>query len=214
MTTAEYTAKLDEIRNARNAQFNSKRLSSTVAIEMDLKRESLQSLKNLIQLTVDATPLDSVDRMSLVTKNRSSKNAKEYGQIPSLIFMLCTIVAWPVKSKDDAKNIDSILEDIAEAWSEKGLTFDVDLLLDIKEAKGYHSFMADDGVAMPAVEPAYDELEYHLSSFVVATNMPSLGLIVTEEKWDNNEKKAQQVVLEEAQANELALKMQEELLNA
>lgn len=210
-----FDAKIEEIRANRQTALAVKRLRSDSAINDVLRKESIQTLNAIVKVIADNSKLDEDELVSWAKGVRTSKASKEYGRIPALIFIITKSFAWPIVDKSDAREIEDIQEEINEALEEKSLpTLNIESVMDINEAKGYHSFMTDEGDQVDAVEPEYDQLEYSLIQFCETFDIPFIDFKLSASKWNRTEIKAVAEVEMLAQANQDAIDREEALNRA
>lgn len=103
-------------------------------IERKLERVQTKVLKDNIQKIVDLCKLDD-QRMSFRIRSAESS---EYGRVSGLTNLLAAIVCWPAEQGDGA----SVMQNQRVIESE--LKIDIYLMEDIKQAKGYHTWMNDE----------------------------------------------------------------------
>jgi len=207
----EFHTKLQQARTANIASHTDVRLQSDIAINDSLKRESLKILTATINTIAEELSLDS-ERVE-----RSVKNARrsEYGRIPELITLLAKIYAWPIESTDQAKEIDDLQERMLDTLANNGINVTHDLMMDIKEAKGYHSFLdLATFEVVDGIEPEYDELYYYLLTFAEEAKLPLVDYKLTRAKWTISENKALAKIQTEQTAAQEALTKHEEMMSA
>lgn len=214
-TQNEFEARLEAIREATKSEFNSKRLRSDMAINDALRKESISTLNAMVRTIEASSKLEEDSIIDWAKGVRTTKMAKEYGRIPALIFIITKSFAWPIEDKADAREIPDIQEEINDALSDNGLPIlDIELVLDINESKGYHSFMTDDGEEKDAVEPDYEQLDYSLTQFCETFDVPFIDYRLKQSAWNRKELLAVADVANKTKANKDALDRQAALNEA
>ena len=211
-TELTYEQRLESAREQALGTITDTRLASETAINDDLRRESISTLKAIVRAVAEITEHDEERLESAIKNIRRS----EYGRVPELITKVASMYNWPIQDKSEAKEIDDRQEAILDMLKERfGARISHDLLLDIKEAKGFHSFLDDITFeVIEGVEPDYEELKYFLLTFASKANLPLVDFKLTEKVWNKNEDKAlAKISLEEAAAAK-ALADHEELMNS
>mgnify|MGYP006899580592 CR=1 FL=1 len=198
-----FNDKLDKARAANLGDNNASRLRSDIAINDALRRESIKALVNTLESVYEELNLD----LDMLHRKIAASRRSEYGRVPALINILAATYAWPIADSSEAANIPQYQENILEI-----LKLDGEILLDLKEAKGYHSFLSDDFEVVQAIEPDYDEYNYYVLTVADALAIPYVDSKVSEEAWNRNENKAlAKIVVEQAEA-ETALARHAELM--
>lgn len=150
-------------------------------------RAAVSKLKSTINSIVNELALDE-ERMD---KRVDSATRSEYGTINGLINLVASIANWPAEPGDGSQVSTNrrVLED----------KFELDLMLleDIRNYRGYHSFVTDDLEIIDGTEPDYenytDYCEIFLETLGVSSNRPSIDAA----KWNRAEDKAKAKALED-----------------
>ena len=105
-------------------------------LKLERKLEKVQTnvLKQNIQKIVDLVGLDP-ERMSFRIRSAESS---EYGRVSGLTNLLAAVVCWPAEQGDGASVTTN------QRKIESDLKTDIYLMEDIKDAKGYHTWLNDD----------------------------------------------------------------------
>ena len=105
-------------------------------LKLERKLEKVQTgvLKTNIEKIVDLVGLDS-ERMSFRIR---SAEGSEYGRVSGLTNLLAAIVCWPAEQGDGASVTAN------QRKIENELKTDIYLMEDIKDAKGYHTWLNDE----------------------------------------------------------------------
>ncbi len=208
---AAYQDKLESVRESATLAMVERRLRSSAAIDDNLKRESISTLTTILKDVNELLGLDA-DKLSMSIKGARKS---EYGRIPEMVTALTKMYAWPIESIDDVKEIDEKQEEIRELLASKGIVLSHDLLLDIKEAKGYHSFLDKDTFEIiDGVEPEYEEFNYYITTAAEAMDLPYVDFKLQEAKWEKNEDKALAKIKIEHEAAQAALDAHKKLMNS
>ena len=182
-----FKQKLQTARKKSIAKNSDVRLKSDVAINDALKRESIKTLTTVLTTVTEDLGLD------LEKMERRIKSARKsaYGRVTELVCILASTYAWPVAESSQAKEIPELQERMLDSLSDLGINIDGDLLLDIKEAKGYNSFLDKETfTVVDGVEPEFDELQYYLLTFAETAKLPFIDYKMTETVYDKLETKA------------------------
>ena len=182
MTTFEQA--LASARQANN-RVNDKFVG--IAVSRTLRSESVTKLTTIIMQIVELLGFDEEVYESKIKHSRKS----QYGRVPELISIIASLYAWPVESVDKAKEIDDLQSDIIEELEEAGITVDDELLFDIKESKGYHTFMSTDTAeVIYGVEPEYESFNYSCGKFAELMGLDFIDYKLDPNKWHKTENKA------------------------
>ena len=182
-----FKQKLQTARKKSIAKNSDVRLKSDVAINDALKRESIKTLTTVLTTVTEDLGLD------LEKMERRIKSARKsaYGRVTEMVCILASTYAWPVAESSQAKEIPELQERMLDSLSDLGINIDGDLLLDIKEAKGYNSFLDKETfTVVDGVEPEFDELQYYLLTFAETAKLPFIDYKMTETVYDKLETKA------------------------
>jgi len=217
MTTAETTKvltfdeRLEEAREARVASINSNRLRSDVAINDMLRREAIGTMTTILTRVVTAIKGDHdklANRLKMIRRS-------EYGRVPEMVNVLAGLYAWPIQDGGDARDIPTLQDEILSTLASMDIAVTGDLLLDIKEAKGHHSFMdKDTGDIIDCLEPEYEEYRYFVLTFAEAAGLPLMDIKLTEPVWLTQENKIVAKLNLEIAANAEALAAHEAMMSA
>ncbi len=201
--TLTFDDRLEAARLSATSTLRDTRLKSDTAINYELKKDSQKIVTSILLGLYEHLGLDDEKLDFSIKMARRS----EYGRISELITHVAKIYSWPIEDISEVKEIDSLQEGIIEYLAtEHNLTISHDLLLDIKEAKGYHSFLTKDTYELQdSQEPEFDELGYYLRTFAEYAGMPIIDYKLTESQWLRNERKAQTKIDAEHQAAQDAL---------
>jgi len=205
-----YETRLEQAR-AERLQANAERLKSSVAIDNDLRKESVETMTAIInklgeELNLDAEKL----KRSIKTSRRSA-----YGRVPELITKVASIYAWPLADASQISEIDSLQEQVIDVLHSLDIDVDEELLMDIKEAKGYTTWLDQTTFeVVEGMEPDYDNLEYHLTAFATAAGLPVIDYKMTEAVWQRAEAKSVERINTEKRLAEEALQRHNEMLGA
>jgi len=183
---ADFEERLEQARKSRLSSIQSTRLASEVAIDDTLRRESSRKIVALIK---DVGEILSLDDEQLDRRIKATRKS-EYGRIPGLINLLASIYAWPISVGGQASDIDSLQEEIIELLQEKGVIIDKELLIDIKETKGYHSFLNDEAELVEGEVPDFEEYSYFILTFADNAGLPLVDNKLSSVKWKAIEAKA------------------------
>jgi hypothetical protein len=204
----EFEQKVKEAKAARLKSNNSQRLRSEIAINDALRRESAKTMETLVRALSDELGLDSERIERSIKTARKSK----YGRVSELITKVASIYAWPLADNSQASEIPELQERVVETLASLGVNVDPDLLLDIKEAKGFNSFMDQATFeVVDGIEPEYDELEYYLMTFADCAQLPIIDYKMTPDLWVANEAKALKAIKQEKRLAEEALARHQEM---
>ena len=198
-----FNTKLNKAREENLVNTNTTRLRSDIAINDALRRETLKSLTSKLEAVYEEIGMD----IDMWHRKINASRRWEYGRVSALINVIAATYAWPIVDSSEASNIPVLQEQILDI-----LKIDGEILLDLKESKGYHSFLNDDFEVVTAVEPDYDEYNYYVLTVADALQLPFVDHKISEQLWDKNEAKAlSKIVIEQEEAAQ-ALKRHEELL--
>lgn len=212
MINTTFEDRVEAAREANVISITTNRLLSNVAIDDTLKRESLSTMKVIVNGVCDLLDLDSERLEGQIKSARKS----EYGRVPQLLIILANMYAWPILDKADAKDIDDKQEEILDYLADTHkIKVSGDLLLDIKEAKGYHSFLDKDTYeVIDGVEPEFEEITYYLQTLAEHCGLPFIDIKLDEVKWNKVEAKSLIKIQIEHEAAQTALSNHEELINS
>lgn len=203
-----FEQRLAEARTLKLANNGENRLKSDIAINDALKRESAKKLTTIIKTLAEELLLDTEKYDRKIALARRSP----YGRISEMITMVASMYAWPVAQGGQASEIPELQERMLDTLADLGVRVDGDLLLDIKEAKGFNSFL-DETIfeAVDGVEPQYEELEYYLLTFAEEASLPFVDYKMTETTYNKLEKKALERIKTEKRLAEEALARQKQM---
>lgn len=196
----DFNTRLKEARAKALASNGDTRLKSDIAINDALKRESIKTLTTIIHAVADELNLDKEKLDRKIQLARRSN----YGRICEMISIIASIYAWPISENTQASEIPELQERMLDTLSTLNISVDSDLLLDMKEAKGFNSFMdMSTYTIVPAVEPIYDELEYYYLTFAEEASLPIIDYKMTEAIFNRAEEKAlNRIQIEQDASNE------------
>jgi intein/homing endonuclease len=187
-----FTDKLNAARTANLGELTSTRLRSDIAINDALRREAIKSLTQKLEEIYEELDLD----LDTLHRKIAASRRSEYGRVPALINILAATYAWPIHNNSEAANISQYQEQMADL-----LHLDAEILLDLKEAKGYHSFLNEDFEIVDGVEPDYEEYQYYILTVADALQIPYVDNKINTTTWTNNETKAlAKISVEQAEA--------------
>jgi len=189
----DFEERLAKAREEKLGSIKATRLASEVAIDDTLRRESARRMVTLIK---DVGELLSLDEESLDRRIKATRKS-EYGRVPALINLLASIYVWPIAVGGQASDIDSLQEEIMDLLVEKGVVIDKDLLIDIKESKGYHSFLNDEAEVVEGEEPDFEEYSYFILTFADNAGLSLVDNKLSKAKWQRAEAKAKAKAEEE-----------------
>lgn len=202
MANTTFEQRLKEARQNLIQSNSDKRLISDIAINDALKRESLAKLSTLIKSVAEGLALD----MEKIERRMAQARRSNYGRICEHINILASIYAWPVAERNQASEVVAQQEAMLDILASNGVVIEGDLLLDIKEAKGYTSFINSDTLEeVPALEPVYEELEYYYYTFAESAGIPIIDYKMNEQLFAKLEKQALTRIEVEKEANAEAL---------
>lgn len=199
----EFNDKLAQARANNISTMNVARLRSDIAINDALRRESIKSLTTKLEDIYEDLNLDLDELARKIAVTRRS----EYGRVPALLNILASTYAFPVKDRTEASNIPQYQEQIAEL-----LHIDGEILLDLKESKGYHSFINDDFETVDGVEPDYEEYNYYILTIAEALQIPFVDSKITPTLWKKHQDTALAKIALEQEEAQSALARHAELL--
>lgn len=207
----DFTTRLQEAR-AKALQNNSDtRLVSDIAINDALKRESVKTLTTILTNVYEELGLDQEKLTNKIKLARKSN----YGRISEMITMIASTYAWPCADASQASEISELQERMLDTLSSLGIQIDGDLLLDIKEAKGFNSFLDQSTFeVVECVEPEYEELEYYLLTFATEASLPIIDYKMNETVFAKAETKALERIQIEQDAAKEALARHNEMTGA
>lgn len=172
---------LEELRQENKEALALYLQTNTEALNYELRLESIDTATKLIHKAGEIAELD-VDKLN---RRISVALKSEYGKVPGLLNLLSNIVAWPAEQGSAPSNLTEIKQSICEE-----LLVSESIFTDLKESKGFHTFISDDHEVISGVEPDY--LEYIMLLRLIANkiNIPVLDIKLTEESWDKAEARA------------------------
>jgi len=155
--------------------------TNTNAVNYKLRLESISKLKVLINKVADIAGMDT----SRVAKRMEVATKSEYGKVPGLLNLLSAIVKYPTDNKSPG-DLTATKEEIVALTGVDEVVFS-----DLREAKGYPTFLTDDHERMDGVEPDYEEYEMLCNLMANDLNIPVVDIKLDQAKWDRAEAKAQ-----------------------
>jgi len=195
--------RLAQVRKNNLSTINTTRLRSDIAINDALRRESVKTMVSTLEEVYEVCGLD----LDMLHRKIAASRRSEYGRVPALINILAATYAWPVGDSVHASEIPQRQEDILDI-----LKLDKELLLDLKEAKGYHSFLDEAFEVVESVEPDYEEYNYFVLTVADNLQIPFVDNKMNDALWAKNEAKALKKIEEEKVLADEALKRHEALL--
>jgi len=208
-TTTAFEQKLEEARAKALANTTDTRLRSNVAINDALKRESLATMRTLINTVVDDLGLDEEN----YTKRIDTARRSAYGRICEHVNILSSIYAWPIGNSGQTSEIPELQERMLDTLAELGVNVSGDLLLDIKDAKGFNSFLDESTFeVIDGIEPLFEELEYYYLTFAECAGLPIIDYKMSESAYGKLEVKALKRIEVEKQLAEEALARHNQML--
>lgn len=208
---ADFNTRLQEARAKSLANNSDTRLKSDIAINDALKRESVKTLTTILTNVYEELGLDQ-ERLANKIKLARKSN---YGRIAEMITMVASTYAWPCADSSQASEIPELQERMLDTLASLGVQIDGDLLLDIKEAKGFNSFLDDSTFeVVDCVEPEYEELEYYLLTFATEASLPIIDYKMNESVFAKAEAKALDKIRIEQEAAQEALARHNEMTGA
>lgn len=206
--STEFANKVAEAKAAKLSANNNQRLRSDIAINDALRRESAKTMETIIRALAEELDLDSERIERSIKAARKSK----YGRVSELISKVASIYAWPLSDSSQASEIPELQERVVDTLSSLAVVVAPDLLLDIKESKGFNSFMDQATFeVVDGIEPEYNELEYYLMTFADCAQLPIIDYKMTPSVWEANEAKALKAIEQEKQLAEEALARHQEM---
>lgn len=204
-----FNTRLEKARAKALGNTTKTRLKSEVAINDALRRESAKKLETIIIGLTEELGLDN-DKM-LNRLKRARKSA--YGRVSEMITIIASIYAWPLADDSQISEMVELQERVIDTLANYQVNVDPDLLLDIKEAKGYTSFLDMNTFEVKeGSEPDYAELEYYLLTFADNANIPYLDYKMTETVYSKLESRAIAKIEQEQELAEEALQRHKEML--
>ena len=207
--TDEFKTKLELARANNVSNHTVSRLRSEVAINDTLKRESIRTMDTVVNSVVEELGLDE----ERYAKRLATTRRSPYGRVCEQINILASIYAWPIENSSQVSEIPEMQERVLDTLTSLGITIEGDLLLDIKDAKGYTSFLDDVKFeTVEGVEPLFDELEYYYLTFAEAAGLPVIDYKMSESVYEKIEAKALDRIKLEQQSADEALARHNEML--
>lgn len=193
-TTLE-TARINAL--AHNSEF---RLRSETAINDTLKRESVRTLEKVIFAIGEELGFDEEKLANKIKRARRS----HYGRVSEMIMIIASMYAWPMVDNSQVSEINELQERVLDTLEANGINIDADLLLDIKEAKGYNTFLSQETFEpVEGVEPEYVELDYYLRTFADIAGLPYIDYKMNEAVYNKLERIAlRNIEIEKAKNDE------------
>ena len=205
-----FDTRLQEAR-AQRLSNHATRLKSEVAINDSLRRESINTLTGIINRLGEELNLDSEKLSRSIKASRKSP----YGRVPELITKVASIYAWPLADASQVSEIESLQETVLDTLASMDINVDGELLMDIKEAKGFNSFLDQSTFeVVDGVEPEYDELKYYLLTFAEEASLPFVDYKMEESVYNKAEMKALAKIQLEKQLAEEALARHNQMIGA
>lgn len=151
-------------------------------------REALKALRTLIMDITEELSLDE-EKME---RRLDSAFQSEYGPINGTINLLCSIANWPAEAGDGSA-VSANKRILEEKFS-----LDLMMLADIRQARGFHTFVTDDLEILPGTPPIYqdyaDDCEIFLEEqFNIQAHKPTIDKTT----WERTEARAKAKAEEE-----------------
>jgi hypothetical protein len=109
--------------------------------------------------------------------------SSEYGRVPGMLNLLASIVHWP--TDDSVENLNDTRDAILT-----NLGMDETIFTDLRDVKGYHTFISDEHEMVAGIEPDYDEYTMLCNILANELNLSVVDMKLTENAWDKAESKA------------------------
>jgi len=188
------------------------RTISDITINNRLVAQSVDVLKPIV-LSL-STKLGKDDKF-LQQFFRRGIRKDSYGKVPAAINKLVALYASPIIDKPwDAQLELDLQDEIIETLQSKGWNITHDMMLDIKEYKGFNSFMDDEYNVVSGEEPNYVALYDAYVEFAEAANLSAVDFKMTEEVYSKNESIAMTKIQRELDEIKLAKAASEALQSA
>lgn len=171
---------LDSVRAANRKHMTEMLQTNPTALNYELRNEATSKLKNLIKEIVTLADMDE----EKVERRIAATVRSPYGRVPGLLNLLTSIVLWPVDGRDGAA-VASLREEILAK-----LGTSEELLIDLKEAKGYTTFLNDDYEIQPGITPDLEEYEMLATMLAQKLDIAVIDFKLTTERWEALEAKA------------------------
>jgi len=179
-------------------------LESTAGIDLSMQLADVKALENLVREVAIAIEAD------VTTVEKRIKTAKKaaQGKVVGLLVLLSKIANNPVVGQWDQELIETNFTIVKDLLEKKGV--DVDTLLDINGAYGYHSFLDDEGVVIEGNPQDYEKLQLLIA--IIADQLNLSIVEVPEVDWEDEERRIMDKVIEVQMQREASLKRQRELV--
>ena len=203
----DFEARVAKAREIKLEQMQITRLSSDVAVDRTLRRESVYKLKLLLHAIADEINYDEevLDRQIAVTRRSI------YGRIPAMLNLVAKIYSWPISSNGNASEVKGLQEDIIDFLNSKSYAISEDMLIDIKETKGSPKWLDDEGNEWSEKEPVIDEYRDAILEIATILGLSAVDLKLTETRWKVFATKQAEEVEKEKKAIAEALKRHEKV---
>jgi len=187
-------------------------LRSEATISNMLISESINKLAPIITNLYDDFDRDTTNLKQFI---RRGTRKDIYGRVPSLINKLVSLYVSPIVDGPWEADKELELQDqIIDTLNDQGYPVTHDMLLDIKDFKGYTTFITDDNELLSGQEPQYTELQDSYIIVAEALNLPAVDFKLTPEIYTQAEHKALAKAKAEQEAINDALTKAKELANA
>ncbi len=150
------------------------------AVNYTLRLDSINTLKECINKAVTIADMET-DKVSRRVK---AAMKSEYGKVPGLINLLAAIINWPTDSKTP-DNLSTVQDKICSELGIEQVMID-----DIREAKGFHTFLTDDHDLMDGIVPDFDEYSMLCELIASKLELSVVDIKLDEATWNKLELKA------------------------
>ena len=165
------------------------------ALNYGLRSESTKTLKDMI---LDVATIADLDE-ERVQRRITVASKSPYGRIPGLVNLFVSMALWPVEGRDFS-GVSELKEEILAKYN-----LDEELLIDIKDSKGFHTFLNDDHELIKGQEPDLEEYEMLVTLFCTQLEIPVIDFRMTQAKWQLKEDQAIEAAELDMKEAELAL---------
>lgn len=196
--------KIDELRQENMRLMDDMLQTDSTALNYALRSEATKLLKQMIVEVAQIADLDEEKIARRITVAAKSP----YGRIPGLINLLVSIVLWPVEGND----FSGVAETKEEILNKLGL--DEELLVDIKEAKGFHTFFNDDHEIIKGQAPDFDEYRMLVTMLARKLDIAVVDFKLKEDHWKAAEEEAIESAELEVQEAQLELERFKQMTSA
>ena len=192
------------LKETRLAEMATMLQTDPTALNYDLRSEATSQLKTMIAEIATMADLDEEKVARRVTVAVKSP----YGRIPGLMNLLTSLVLWPVEG-NDFSGVAELKEEILKKYS-----LDEELLIDIKDAKGYHTFLNDDHDIIKGQSPDLEEYAMLTTMLARKLKIAVVDHKMTYDKWKQAELDAQEQAKLDAEEAQLDLQRFKDMTQA